>query len=88
MYSDTSVTSISVYKGNSIQQTQQVLYYLYLMKEAQLLSEKPYILNIHLTMDNIKHSIRTVNYCRILNWKDVKEHCRENKLNVPAHEYN
>jgi hypothetical protein len=83
-----NIKSISVYKGNSIQQTQHVLYYLYQMKKAQLLSEKTYIFNIHFTMDNIKHSIRTANYWWILNWKDVKEHYRENKLHVSAQEYN
>ena len=83
MYSGTSATSISVYKGNSIQ-TQQVLYYLYLMKEAQLTSETLYIFNKNLTMDNIKHSTRTAIYWWIMNWKDVKEHCRGCKLYASA----
>ena len=52
------------------------------MKETQLPSETSYMLNIHLTMDSIKHSIRTANYWWIMNWKDVKEHPRDYKLHA------
>lgn len=54
------------------------------MKETQLPSETPYMFNIYLTMDNIKHSIRTANYWWIMNWKGVKEHCRDYKLYASA----